>query len=334
MTSRPGVMRRGLILPGWLLRWEALLVLLLLLASVVNASLSPYFLDVHNLFGMTFNFMERGLIALTMTFIIISGNIDLSVASNLAMSAILMGVVYQAGWNIWLAALIGLAVGTLGGMLNGLLIAKVRLPALVVTLGTYALYRGIAFVVLGDQAVTKFPSEFTYLGQGYIPGTPVPVPLVLFAVFAVLYGLLLHRTTFGRFVYAIGSNEEACRYSGVNVDQVKIALFALSGLMSALAGMVLAARFGSVRPNIATGFELEVITTVVLGGVDIFGGRGTMPGVVLALFLIGVARYGMSLKNVPGQTQTTLIGVLLIAAILLPQVLRRLTASGVGRKTG
>jgi rhamnose transport system permease protein len=302
-----------------------LLILLLFLASAVNASLSPYFLDVRNLFDMTFNFMERGLIALTMALIIISGNIDLSVASNLAMSAILMGVVYQAGWNIWLAVLLGLTVGTLGGMLNGLLIAKVRLPALVVTLGTYALYRGIAFVVLGDQAVTKFPSEFTYLGQGYIPGTPVPVPLVLFAVFAIVYGLLLHRTTFGRFVYAIGSNEEACRYSGVNVDRIKVTLFALSGLMSALAGMILAARFGSVRPNIAMGFELEVITTVVLGGVDIFGGRGTMLGVVLALFLIGVARYGMSLKNVPGQTQTTLIGALLIGAILLPQILRRLT---------
>ncbi len=332
MTSRSGVMRRGLVFPGWLLRWEALLIVLLLVASVVNASLSPYFLDVHNLFDMTFNFMERGLIALTMTFIIISGNIDLSVASNLAMSAILMGVAHQAGWNIWLAVLLGLAIGVLGGVLNGLLIAKVRLPALVVTLGTYALYRGIAFVVLGDQAVTRFPAAFTYLGQGYLPGTPVPVPLALFAAFAILYGLLLHRTTFGRFVYAIGSNEEACRYSGVNVDRIKITLFALSGLMSALAGTVLAARFGSVRPNIAMGFELEVITTVVLGGVDIFGGRGTMPGVVLALFLIGVARYGMSLKNVPGQTQTTLIGVLLIVAILLPQVLRRLTASGAGRK--
>jgi rhamnose transport system permease protein len=315
---------------SWLLRWESLLVLLLLLASTINASLSPYFLNVQNLFDMTFNFMERSLIALTMTFIIISGNIDLSVASNLAMSAILMGVAYQAGWNIWLAVVVGLTVGALGGLVNGLLIARVRLPALVVTLGTYALYRGIAFVVLGDQAVTRFPSEFTVLGQGYVPGTPVPVPLVLFAVLAAVYGLLLHRTTFGRLAYAIGSNEAACRYSGVAVDRIKITLFTLSGLMSALAGVILVARFGSARPNIATGFELEAITAVVLGGVDIFGGQGTMPGVVLALFLIGVARYGMSLRNVPGQTQTTLIGVLLIVAILLPQLLRRLTARTAG----
>jgi len=326
MTSKSNAVRRGPAVAGWLLRWESLLVLLLLLASTVNASLSPYFLNVQNLFDMTFNFMERSLIALTMTFIIISGNIDLSVASNLAMSAILMGVAYQAGWNIWLAVLLGLMVGALGGLLNGLLIARVRLPALVVTLGTYALYRGIAFVVLGDQAVTRFPSQFTYLGQGYIPGTPVPVPLVLFVVLAVIYGLLLHWTTFGRLVYAIGSNEAACRYSGVAVDRIKIVLFTLSGLMSALAGVILVARFGSARPNIATGFELEAITAVVLGGVDIFGGQGTMPGVVLALFLIGVARYGMSLKNVPGQTQTTLIGALLIVAILLPQVLRRVAA--------
>lgn len=324
MTTDPGLSARRTALSGWSLRWETLLVIMLLVVSAVNAALSPYFLNVSNLFDMTFNFMERSLIALTMAFIIISGNIDLSVASNLAMSAVLMAVSHQAGLNIWLATLLGLTIGALGGLINGLLIARVRLPALVATLGTYALYRGVAFVVLGDQAVTRFPAQFTVLGRGYIPGTPVPVPLVLFAVLAAVYGLLLHRTAFGRLVYAFGCNEQACRYSGAAVDRIKIILFVLSGLMSALAGVVLAARFGSVRPNIANGFELEVITAVVLGGVDINGGRGTMPGVILALFLIGVARYGMSLVNVPGQTQTTVIGVLLIVAILLPQLLRRL----------
>jgi len=323
MTAKAGTPSRRFTLAAMLLRWEWLLIVLLIVACIINTSLSPYFLDIHNLFDMTFHFMERSLIALPMAFIIISGNIDLSVASNLAMSAILMAASYQHGLNIWLAVLLGLAVGALGGLINGLLVAKVRLPALVVTLGTYALYRGIAFVILGDLVVTGFPPQFTYLGQGYVGHTPVPVPLVIFAVLAVLFGLLLHQTAFGRFIYAIGNNEEASRFSGVAVDRIKIILFTLSGLMSALAAVILTARFGSARPNIALGFELDVITAVVLGGVDINGGRGTMLGVVLALFLMGVARYGMSLKNVPGQIQNVLIGVLLIVAILLPQFLRR-----------
>jgi rhamnose transport system permease protein len=308
-----------------LLRWEWLLVMLFATAFIVNALLSPYFLDTRNLFDMTFNFMEKSIIALPMAFIIISGNIDLSVASTLAMSAVLMATRFQAGWNIWLAMLFGLAVGALGGLLNGTIVAKMRLPSLVVTLGTYALYRGVAFVVLGDRAVTGFPSQFLRLGQGYVGDTPVPVPLVIFAVLAMLFGLLLHRTAFGRFVHAMGNNEEACRYSGVAVDRIKILLFTLSGLMSALAAVLLTARFNSTRPNIATGFELEVITAVVLGGVSIFGGEGTMPGVVLALFLVGVVARGMSLKNAPGEIQNIVIGALLILAILLPQLLRRLT---------
>lgn len=325
MIFKRGTSQRRLTLVATFLRWEWLLVMLFATAFIVNALLSPYFLDTRNLFDMTFNFMEKSIIALPMAFIIISGNIDLSVASTLAMSAVLMATRFQAGWNIWLAVFFGLAVGALGGLLNGTIVAKMRLPSLVVTLGTYALYRGVAFVVLGDRAVTGFPSQFLRLGQGYVGDMPVPVPLVIFVVLAVLFGLLLHRTTFGRFVYAIGSNEQACRYSGVAVDRIKIILFALSGLISALAAVLLTARFNSTRPNIATGFELEVITAVVLGGVSIFGGEGTMPGVVLALFLVGVVARGMSLKNAPGEIQNIVIGALLILAILLPQLLRRLT---------
>lgn len=330
MTLKTGSLQRRLLKrqlspAAILMRWELLLVLLLIIAGAINTSLSPYFLDTRNLFDMTFNFMEKSIIALPMMFITISGNIvDLSVASTLAMSAVLMAVSYQAGLNIWLAVLLGLMVGALGGFINGVLIAKVRLSPIVVTLGTYSLYRGIAFVILGDHVVSGYPPEFTYIGRGYVGNTPVPLPLVIFAVLAVLFGLLLHRTTFGRFVYAMGSNEQACRYSGIAVDRIKIILFVLSGLMSALAAVLLTARIGSTRPNIALGFELEVITAVVLGGVSIFGGEGTMPGVVLALFLIGMARYGMSLVNVPAQVMTVVIGSLLIVAILLPKLLRRL----------
>ncbi|MBM4464325.1 MAG: ABC transporter permease [Chloroflexi bacterium] len=325
MIFKRGTSQRRLTLVATFLRWEWLLILLFAAAFIVNALLSPYFLDTRNLFDMTFIFMEKSIIALPMAFIIISGNIDLSVASTLAMSAVLMATRFQAGWNIWLAVLFGLAVGALGGLLNGMMVAKMRLPSLVVTLGTYALYRGIAFVVLGDRAVTGFPSQFLHLGQGYVGDTPVPVPLVIFAVLAILFVLLLHRSTFGRFVYAMGNNEEACRYSGVAVDRIKILLFTLSGLMSALAAIFLTARFNSTRPNIAAGFELEVITAVLLGGVSIFGGEGTMPGVVLALFLIGLVSRGMRLKNIAGEIQTIVIGSLLILAILLPQLLRRLT---------
>jgi len=324
MTSLTKAPPKRLTALSLLLRWEWLLVLLIIVACFVNSSLSKYFLDVDNLFDMTFNFMEKSLVALAMTFIIISGNIDLSVASNLAMSAVIMAITFQSGLNIWLAVLLGLFVGTVGGLINGLLISRVRLPALVVTLGTYAFYRGVAFVLLGDLVVKGFSESFMYIGQGDMPNTPIPVPLLLFSAMAVLFGLVLHRTTFGRFIYAIGNNEEACRYSGVAVSRIKIIIFALSGFMSALAGVVMTARFGSVRPNIAAGLELDVITAVVLGGVDIFGGQGSILGVVLALFLMGIVRFGMSLKNVPGQVQSTLIGVLLIMAILLPQLLRRL----------
>jgi len=323
MTSKTRILQK-LFSPATLfLHWEWLLVLLLIVTAAINTTLSPYFLNMRNLVDMTFNFMEKSLIALPMTFIIISGNIDLSVASNLAMSTILMSTSFQAGLNIWLATLLGLAIGALGGLINGLFITKVKLPSLIVTLGTYALYRGVAFVILGDRAVTGFPSRFTYLGYGYVG--PVTVPLVIFAILAILFGFSLHRTTFGRFIYAIGSNEETCRYTGIAVDRIKIILFTLSGLVSALAGIILTARIGSARPNIALGFELDVITAVLLGGVSIFGGEGTMHGVILALFLIGMTRYGMGLRNVPGQIQIIVIGSLLIVAILLPQLLRRLS---------
>ena len=308
----------------WLKRWEVQLVFLLLVASLANSLLSPYFLDAKNLFDMTFNFMEKAIIALTMTFIIIRSDIDLSVASNLAMSAIVMASVYQLGINIWVAVLVGLLVGLAGGAFNGLVITKVRLPALVVTLGTYALYRGIAWTIVGDLTVKDFPTSFNYIGQGYLPGTPVPFALVLFLLLALFFGLVLHRTTFGRYVYAIGQNEEACRFSGVRVDRIKIVLFAASGLMSALAGVVLAARYGSARADIGLGMELEVITAVVLGGVDIAGGSGTIPGVVLAVFLLGVVKYGMSLINIRGQDQSIVVGLLLITAILVPNLSRQL----------
>ncbi len=329
MTSKSLTIQKPFSLTEFFLRWEWILVLLLIAAAILNASLSPYFLNVQNLFDMTFNFMERGIMTLPMAFVIITGNIDLSVASTLAMTSNIMGRLFAAGVNIWIAALLALLAGGLAGLFNGMLITRVKLPALAATLGTYVLYRGIAWVLMKDGAVTGFPAQFTFIGQGYIPGTPVPIPLVIYGILIVPFGLVLHRTTFGRFTYAIGNNREACRYAGVNVDRITLLIFTVSGLMSALAGIMMSARFGSVRADIALGAELEVITAVVLGGVDIFGGSGTMAGVVLALFLLGVVRYGMNLVNVPPQIQIIVTGFLLIIAIVLPYLLRQLTAQRV-----
>lgn len=301
-------------------RWEWMLVGLILLDIFINARLSPVFLNARNLSRTSSDFMEIGLMMLPMVFIIITGNIDLSVASNMGMSASFMGLLHNQGVNIWIAALAGLLLGTLGGMLNGYLVARVKLPALVVTLGTYAFYRGIAYGFLGDQAARGYPKAFTYFGQGKVFDTLIPFSVALFLVLAVIFGLILHRTTFGRYLYAIGNNEPATVYSGIPVAKIKLILFTLSGFMAALAGLILAARFGSTRPDNGTGLELAVITAVVLGGVDINGGKGTMLGAVLSLFLIGLMRFGMGLLNIQGQVQGVVIGLLLILSILLPAV--------------
>ncbi|MGE5373846.1 MAG: ABC transporter permease [Bacteroidota bacterium] len=310
-------------------RWEWMLVGLILLDVVVNMRLTPYFLDAQNLSRTSSDFMEIGLMMLPMVFIIITGNIDLSVASNMGMSASFMGLLHNHGVNIWAAALSGLLLGTLGGMLNGLLVARVKLPALVVTLGTYAFYRGVAYGFLGDQAARGYPPAFTYLGQGKVFGSLIPFSVALFIILALVFGLVMHRTTFGRYLYSIGNNENAAAYSGVSVARIKFIIYTLSGFMAALAGLVLAARFGSTRPDIGTGLELAVITAAVLGGVDINGGKGTMVGAVLALLLIGLMHFGMGLLNIQGQVQGVAIGLLLILSILVPSLVQ--SAAGVGR---
>lgn len=316
ISDRP--MRKSLL--TIFLKWEWFLFVLILLVFFINTRLSPFFLNAVNLSRTSSDFMEIGLMMLPMVLIIITGNIDLSVASNMGMSASFMGLLHNMGVNIWVAALAGLTLGTLGGVLNGYLVAKVKLPALVVTLGTFAFFRGIAFGFLGDQAARNYPSAFTYFGQGRVFNTLIPFSVVLFSVLAILFGLVLHRTTFGRYLYSIGNNEQASKYSGVPVDRIKFILFVVSGFMAALAGLILAARFGSTRPDNGTGLELAVITAAVLGGLDINGGKGSMYGATLALLLIGLLRFGMGLLNIQSQVQSMVIGLLLIISILIPHI--------------
>ncbi|GED30931.1 branched-chain amino acid ABC transporter permease [Brevibacillus centrosporus] len=301
------------------LQWEWMLVLIFILVNVINANLSPYYLNADSLRDATMTFLDKAFIVLPMVFIIILGDIDISVASIVALSSVVMADLYTMGVPMELAVVICLAVGTLCGYVNGLLITRFKeLSAVIVTLATMIIYRGIAYILLEDQAAGKFPEWFKFLGWGYVGS--VPFILIVFAVFAVIFALLLHKTTFGRRVYAMGSNLTASQFSGIQVDKIKILVFTLAGLMSAVTALFLTSRMGSTRPNIATGYELDVIAMVVLGGISTSGGKGRMIGAILAIFLIGFLRYGLGLVNVPAQMLLVIIGLLLILAVMVPNL--------------
>ena len=303
--------------------WETLLVAVALSVFIVNSLASPYFLDPWNLSDATFNFTEKAMIAFAMALVIISGEIDLSVASIIALTSTVMGYAVQLGVDTPGLVAIGLATGLVCGAFNGLLVSGLGLPSIVVTIGTMSLFRGLSFVILGDKAFTGYPDSFAYFGQGYVWWV-FSFEFCLFAVLAVIYGVVLHRTNFGRTVYAIGNNPTAALFSGVRVARVKFILFLLTGLMAAVASICLTSRLGSTRPSIALGWELEVVTMVVLGGVSILGGSGSIPGVVLAALIMGMVTFGFGLLNVPGIVMSIFIGLLLITVIALPIVYRRL----------
>ncbi len=307
-----------------LTQWEFILFLLFIIVVIFNSFLSPYFLDYFNIMDTTFNFMEKAIISLSMVFIILVADIDISVAGIIALSSLFMGMASLHGANTGTLIVIGLAVGVIAGLLNGFIITKFNIPAIAVTIGSMSLFRGIAYAVLGDKAYTKYPKSFSYLGQGYIPGTVIPFELVLFIVLAVIFSFVLHRTSFGRKLYAIGNNPISSRFSGIRVNRIRLFLFSLNGLMSGLAAILLTSRIGSTRPNIANGWELEIITTVVLGGIAITGGKGRMIGVIIGIFLIGFLKFGMGLVNIPGKVMNIVVGFLLIVAIMLPDFIGKL----------
>ncbi|WP_028032406.1 ABC transporter permease [Chelativorans sp. J32] len=303
--------------------WEMLLVLVAIAIFVINSIASPYFLNAWSLSDLTFNFTEKGLIALAMAMLIIAGEIDLSVAAIIALASTLMGMALQAEADTPTLVLIGVGVGLLCGAFNGVLVTRLGLPSIVVTIGTMSLFRGVAYIILGDQAYKGYPESFAFFGQGYV-GWVISFELVLFLVAALVFWFLLHRTSFGRTVFAIGNNPIAAAFSGVRVERVKFILFCLTGLMSGIAAVLITSRLGSTRPSIAQGYELEVITMVVLGGVNILGGAGSILGVVLAAVIMGLVTFGLGLMNVPGIVMSIFIGLLLIVVIALPIIWNRL----------
>ncbi len=302
--------------------WETLLILVAVAIFVANAMASPYFLNAWNLSDATYNFTEKAMIGFAMALLIISGEIDLSVASIIALASTAMGAAVQVGAGPAELVLIGILTGLACGAVNGALVTGLGLPSIVVTIGTMSLYRGIAYIVLGDKAYTGYPPDFAFFGQGYVWWV-FSVELALFFAFAILFGILLHRTNFGRAVYAIGNNPTAALFSGIRVGRVKFILFLLTGAMSGIAAICLTSRLGSTRPSIAFGWELEVVTMVVLGGVNILGGSGSIPGVVVAAFVMGLVTFGFGLMNVPGIVMSIFIGLLLIGVIALPRLIGR-----------
>ena len=299
--------------------WESLLLAVAVAIFIVNSFTSPYFLNAWNLSDMTFNFTEKAMIALAMALLIIAGEIDLSVASIIALASTAMGAAVQLGVGTPGLVLIGLGVGLLCGTFNGFLVTRMGLPSIVVTIGTMSLFRGISYIVLGDQAYRGYPSDFAFFGQGYVFWV-ISFEFVLFALLALNYFVILHKTNFGRAVYAIGNNPVGAEFSGIRVARVKFILFLLTGLMSGVAAICLTSRLASTRPSIAFGWELEIVTMVVLGGVSILGGSGSIPGVVIAAFVMGLVTFGLGLLNVPGIVMSIVIGALLIGVIALPRL--------------
>ncbi|MEM1284699.1 MAG: ABC transporter permease [Pseudomonadota bacterium] len=299
--------------------WEGFLVCALIFIVLMNTALSPQFLTVSNQINLFQLSIEKIIVALVMTFVIINAEIDLSVGSMMGLAACTFGFLFQAGVDPVLAIAITLLVGLVGGALNGVFIAYVGLPSLVVTLATLIGFRGLARVLVEDRGITDFPEWFDSLGQQGLIG-PVPFALIAFFILFAILWVVLQRSGFGRKTYVIGTNREVATFAGIDTAKHKLILFTASGLVSAFAGLLYAARVGAVRGDVALGFELDIITMVLLGGVSIFGGSGTLLGTLLAILIVLNLRNGMALLNITGHIQTGVIGILLIASVLLPRL--------------
>lgn len=306
--------------------WERVLIMLIAGVYLAFGLGIDNFLSPYAIADSTYNISEKALIALAMALLVVAGEIDLSIAATMALCSLSMGFAMKAGAPLPVMLLAALATGVLCGALNGWLVTRLHLPAIVVTIGTLSLYRGIAQVVLGDQAITGYPEPLSTLGNGTLgdllglPWLIVPIEFALMALVALAVGLFLHRTVQGRRVYAIGANPVAARFSGIAVDRYRMGLFVFAGVMAALAAVMLTGRIGSTRPNLALGWELDAVTIVILGGVAIEGGRGSIVGVVLAAVLLGSFTFALGMLNVSGIVMSMVVGALLVLAMVLPRV--------------
>jgi rhamnose transport system permease protein len=326
--------------PAWrrtLLTREAAIIGILILVIVVALATVRNFDSPLTVTYLLRDIAPILLIALPMTLIIITEEIDLSVASIVGLSSVMTGILTQAGLPFPAAALVAILVGTLAGVFNGFLITVVGLPSLAVTIGTLALFRGIAVGLLGTTAITDFPEEWTDLAKANIPGTPIPVIMIPFVVLAIIFAVVLHFTPFGRSLYAIGLNKEAAAFSGIDVGRTKFLLFVLSGAVSGFAGVYFTLLYSNARGDNAMGMELQVIAAVLLGGVSIFGGRGALHGVIAGVLLIGVLGSALRLAGVTSDVINIITGVLLILSVVSSSLLawlQRRRAAAIGKRKG
>jgi rhamnose transport system permease protein len=306
------------------LNWDLFLAVLALATLAYAAAFVPGFATAFNISQAIAGMSEKALIVLPMVLLIIAREIDLSVASILALTSVIFGVVIEIGAPLPVAILAALLAGAAAGAFNGALVTALRLPSLVVTLGTLAMFRGIGYIILGTGSVNQFPDAFLNFGIYNIGETPLPWTIVPFLALAPLFAIVLQKTPTGRRIYAIGGNPDTARYSGVRMRRIQFALFVVSGVVSAISGIVFTARLANARANNAVGFELDIITIALLGGVSVFGGRGRLTGVLWALVLVATIRNVLGLSQIGGDAQGTVIGLLLIVSLFAGSTAERL----------
>jgi rhamnose transport system permease protein len=306
--------------PWWrpLIRWEAGLVVVFALVVVYGAVESSVFLTQNTVFFFGIDIGQVAIMALPLTLIIMTGEIDLSVAAMLGLSCSLLGYLFEHGVEIWLAMIICLAVGAVGGALNGALVTRLGLPSIAVTIGTLTMFRGIAEIILGSSSVTGFPAYLTKIGVSPVTGTKISYGFAIFIVLAVVYAIVTHATPVGRSIYAIGLQEEAAFFSGIRVKRIKFTLYVLSGVVCAFVGILYTFENATSRYDAGTGLELNVVAVVLFGGVSIFGGRGSIGGVVLSVLIVGSLGEILTQTNVSAEAQNMIIGILLLISVLVP----------------
>jgi ribose/xylose/arabinose/galactoside ABC-type transport system permease subunit len=314
--------------------WSNSIILVFVAELVLMAFITPNFLS--NLLPMTQNFMTIGIMALSMTPVIIAGGIDLSVGSLVSFTGVFMGIMFAHGMNIWLAALLAVLIGGLAGLVTGQIVVRTRIQPLIATLAMMFIYGSLAIVLSNQSSISGFPKPFLLLGTGLLYGY-VPLQLIIFIILAILFAYLLHRSAFGRKVFFIGNNEDVAVYSGVNVDSVKTWTYILSGMTAGLSGVILGAFFAAVRGDMGVSMELTVITGCLVGGVNVNGGAGTILGASFGVLLLGMLGQSLNLNNVSSQEQMIINGLILILAVAIQQLgsvfaRRRKTGTSVERR--